>query len=359
MNILQIITSLDSGGAENQLLSLLRAPGLREFNFGVVYLKGDGELMESFQDIGNVEVFDFLSNQPLLIQVYQLMKLVKLKKFDLIHAHLPRAEIVAALSSCGRKVYVSRHNTEQMWPGRSKMLSFILSRIVELRSSTIICISQSTFDYFLRSPETKDPKKLTIIPYGIHKLPSSESKKKILASNNDGLKFFSLSRFVPQKHLDEMISGFLIFAKMSNRRHELHLFGEGALRSYLEQVAGDALNNSIFLHNKTRNVENIYRTFDVFLLSSKYEGFGLVLLEALNFGVPIICSDIPTSREILGDDYPGLYVGGSASSLASKLSSCLDTNFLQKLIGIRDNTLNIYEINSSAILHADLYRSSD
>jgi glycosyltransferase involved in cell wall biosynthesis len=84
-------------------------------------------------------------------------------------------------------------------------------------------------------------------------------------------------------------------------------------------------------------VFDFLRSLDIFVLTSKYEGFGLVLLEAMQVGLPIVASDIAPIREVLGEDFPNLCKVGDEDEFALKImqlkeiSKKIDSLALQNL----------------------------
>jgi len=65
------------------------------------------------------------------------------------------------------------------------------------------------------------------------------------------------------------------------------------------------------------------------VLSSRWEGFGLVLIEAMAHGLPIVSSDLPTSKEILGD-FGLYYENGNVEELARRLEDATHLNWKEK-----------------------------
>lgn len=89
---------------------------------------------------------------------------------------------------------------------------------------------------------------------------------------------------------------------------EFHLYGDGALRSELEEYAGQkGLAGRITFHGYARNLEKAYKQADLMLFLSEYESFGNVVIESILAGTPVICSDIPSLREIFRN-HPGFIV---------------------------------------------------
>jgi hypothetical protein len=130
--ILHVITTIDRGGAENQLLVLAKYQVKNGKKVSIVFLKGKSELESQFLEIG-ATVINSIANKAL---VYQLIFLRNFFKSNnaIVHAHLPRAELLSALSIKKQKFFVTRHNAEPFFPKAPKILSILLSRFVTSRN---------------------------------------------------------------------------------------------------------------------------------------------------------------------------------------------------------------------------------
>jgi len=119
----------------------------------------------------------------------------------------------------------------------------------------------------------------------------------------------AVGRLVPAKGFDILIRAWAA----ATARHpgwRLVIVGEGEQRPLLEaQIRELALTDSVDLPGASANIENFYRDAAIFCLSSRYEGFGLVLLEAMAFGLPVLSTDCEAGpREIIRNDENGLLV---------------------------------------------------
>lgn len=106
----------------------------------------------------------------------------------------------------------------------------------------------------------------------------------------------AFARFSPEKRLDLMIRAFVIATDRADlRQWRLDLYGEGEQRGLLEAtVANLGASDRVAVHPRTSDVEGILRSAKLNLLTSKYEGFGMSVLEAAQCGVPSLafdCSD--------------------------------------------------------------------
>jgi glycosyltransferase involved in cell wall biosynthesis len=138
-------------------------------------------------------------------------------------------------------------------------------------------------------------------------------------SRGTSKKFLAVGRFSYQhKGFDLLIEAFAIFAK-TDKEWTLDIVGEGPEENYFWQlICKHQLEARVKLHPFTNNIQAYYSGAQVYVLSSRWEGFGLVLVEAMAHGLPVVSSDLPTSQEIMGDF--GLYfANGNVEQLARRL----------------------------------------
>lgn len=121
-------------------------------------------------------------------------------------------------------------------------------------------------------------------------------------SNPQAKKFLAVGRFSPRhKGFDILIEAFARFAQ-TNAEWCLEIVGEGPEEPQLRAlIARYELERRITLCPFTKNIQAHYAGASVYVLSSRWEGFPLVLAEAMAHGLPIISSDIPTGVELLQD----------------------------------------------------------
>jgi len=133
-----------------------------------------------------------------------------------------------------------------------------------------------------------------------------------LALRMDGSKrrlLLSVGRLTPQKGFDRLIAAFAAVAR-DFREWDLAILGEGAGRHELEnQVRATGMTDRILLPGRVGNVGDWYAAADLFALTSRFEGFPNVLLEALAYGLPAVSVDCETGpRDIIRHEVDGLLV---------------------------------------------------
>ena len=228
----------------------------------------------------------------------------------IIGVHAPLA---IRLASCRRHLRGTRligwiHNSYEalfgegslyIGPELCKHYEFQLAKL----DHTIVLCRDDAQKYHIPTEVIYKP--LTLVPGA----PSEGTSKKFLAVGR-------FSRL--HKGFDLLIEAFRIFAQ-DNKEWTLDIVGEGVeeplYRKYIKEYQ---LQERIHIHPFTNNIQQYYHEAQAYVLSSRWEGFGLVLVEAMAHGLPIISSNLPTSKEIMGDF--GLYfVNGDVNGMARQM----------------------------------------
>ena len=169
-----------------------------------------------------------------------------------------------------------------------------------------------------------DPKFKPIVIYNPLTLVPAE------ASLGTSKRFLAVGRFSHKhKGFDLLIKAFSIFTK-NNKDWNLDIVGEGPEEElYKELIKENKMEERIIIHPFTNIIQTYYSNAQIYVLSSRWEGFGLVLVEAMAHGLPVISSDLPTSKEIMGDF--GMYFeNGNIEDLAQKLEEATHIDWQAK-----------------------------
>lgn len=149
-------------------------------------------------------------------------------------------------------------------------------------------------------------------------------------STGNSKRFLAVGRFSHlHKGFDLLIDAFHLFAQHDSE-WMLDIVGEGPEeKQYRAKIAEYKLEDRILLHPFTNDIQKYYSQAQVYVLSSRWEGFGLVLVEAMAHGLPVVSSDLPTSKEIMGDF--GLYfTNGDVRELAERLHDATTIDLKKK-----------------------------
>jgi glycosyltransferase involved in cell wall biosynthesis len=130
------------------------------------------------------------------------------------------------------------------------------------------------------------------------------------------------------------------FCSLASRYPDWNLviLGEGALRSVLEaQVLDVGMTNRIFLPGRAGNVGTWYSCADLYVMSSRFEGFPNTLVEAMAYGVPVVSFDCDTGpRDIIRHEVDGLLVQpGDVAGLTETLGQLMGDDALRRKLAGR------------------------
>jgi glycosyltransferase involved in cell wall biosynthesis len=319
--IIHLITTIERGGAEKQLLILTQEQVAQNLDIEIFYLKGIPELKEEFERIG-AKVNSSLANQSFFSQVLEFRRIQRSNNF-FIHTHLPQAELLAALSCKKKSFVISRHNFEPFWPKKPRFISTILSKYVSSRAVHVVAISHAIKDYLLSSNEVPKNLKITVVYYGFN---NQRTKPRSMNQINDmelnstsDFKIGTIGRLVPGKNYQTLLSALAQVCKV-NPRIKLFIVGDGTSKNELLELAQnlDLTGNIIWL-GRTEHIDEFLQKIDLFVFPSLGEGFGLVLLEAMLASKPIIAANNSAIPEVLGASYSGLFPTTDSKILSQKI----------------------------------------
>jgi glycosyltransferase involved in cell wall biosynthesis len=352
VRIAHVITTIERGGAENQLLILCREQVSLGYDIWVIYLKGRPELLDDFRNLG-VKV-QLLQGFMLLSPIYQLRKLAHVHKFDLLHAHLPQSELVASLAFTRVPIVISRHNSEKFYPRGPALVSRAMSLFCLSRATSRIAISESVLRHITIHHERARSHCFHVVYYGFQfdDLPLRPSSKLM----NEKVRILSIGRLVAQKDFATFLHG-LFNLKQHNMKFHASIIGAGNLEKELKSLTHQLdLNDEVSWKGRTKNTNGFYSNSDIFVLTSLYEGFGLVLVEAMNFDLPIVCSRFSAALEVLGENYSGFFEIGDAKELSDKIEWSIYNRNL--LVNQLRNRRKLFDCHGMAKQVDDIYKNT-
>lgn len=154
-------------------------------------------------------------------------------------------------------------------------------------------------------------------PAAVKPAPATNGASPLCMSNGSVKQVLAVGRLGPEKDFGLLLRA---FDKLRHRiPSHLTILGEGGERSSLEALVDElGLDGMVSLPGSVLDTSPFYSAADLFVLSSRFEGFGNVIVEALSHGVPVVSTDCPSGpREILCDGRYGILVPlGDAAALA-------------------------------------------
>jgi glycosyltransferase involved in cell wall biosynthesis len=288
---------------------------------------------------------------------------IRREKADIVHLHLPNpAAAIACLLARPAGALVITWHSDIVRQRRLVRLYKPLERLLLNRCAAIIATSPA---YVASSPVlTEHADRCHLIPFGIYAEQFDDALVDQSAVRELRRRFgsrvvLSVGRLVHYKGIK-----FLIRA-MAKVDAKLVIIGDGPLRADLEREAASAglPDRVVFLGDVDGNLNNYFHASDVFALPSceRSEAFGIVQLEAMACGIPVVNTSIDTGVPYVSPDgVTGLTVASrSPDEMAAALNRLLDDQQLREKMGraARARVFNEFGIVEMAAQTLNLYRS--
>lgn len=260
-----------------------------------------------------------VNNQSFLARIYWLNvglpRFLKKNQVDVIHRVIPELPFLSSIASIFTlhdfmfDFYLS-HEKFKAYLGLKEKVKFWILRFImraALRGENLILVpSQSIADELKSRFPSKDLNVCVTKLATIHKGKTPE--KTVSRQANEGIKIGFIAGFYPHKGHKKAIELMKSITKTeSGKSVKLFFRGSRVYPAYFEEIKAlvekENLGKSIFFEKfkKDISMEDIYHSYDVTLLFSEYEGFGLPGLESQMFNKPVLCSDLSVFRENLSD----------------------------------------------------------
>jgi len=332
VRILHVITTLGVGGAEKHLLMLAGGQRRRGHELHVAYLKGAGELTAAFEGEG-VAVERLHAGGAggggglgeLLAARGRLRRLVARLCPDVVHTHLLKADALGALAADGVPLVASKHNDERAllrWP--VGVVHGLLSR----RVARTIALSDHVAGFVARHGRVPRGR-ITRIYYGIDPAALQPRRGRAEVRAALGLPVAApvlvcVGRLAPQKDHPTLL------AALARLPAEVVLlivggdpFGDGEAR--LKRAAAELrLGERARFLGIRHDVPDLLAASDLFVLPSLWEGLGLVFLEAMAVGLPVVATTVSAIPEVVEDGATGWLVPpGDPERLAATIAQAL------------------------------------
>ncbi len=335
MKIIHAVTSLDKGGAENHVV-MLSSEQKKKNNEIFIFVSKNSYYWLGFLKKVKIYVFKptFFKENNFAYKIYKffqdsycLVKLINKKKPDILHAHLPYMELVSFFSiycsSHKPKFIITKHVDSDFFYGsitqNKTYFGSLFAKIISLKSHKIIAISKAVKNYLILGKFGIKREKIKHIYYGLDNLRFSTKKDfklKKYEINKNYLILGCIARLVPQKSIENLLLSLTYLKKF---KLKLIIVGNGPLKIKLKNYSKKLkVDNQIIWIDFLDDVKKFYNYIDIFVLTSLYEGLGLVFLEAMICKKPIISSNTSAMKEVIKNNYNGILVKPNNPFLLSK-----------------------------------------
>ncbi|MCB0539523.1 MAG: glycosyltransferase [Chitinophagales bacterium] len=350
MRVLQIIPNLTNGGAERLTIDICNALQNKGCEVKLISFGNHNGYGELIKDIDWI-ILNEKSNLRFLRGYYpfaqKLQKIIDNFQPNIIHTHLFEAEIISRSCFYHKAKWFShlhdnmpqlRNLSLQTLLNKKQLINFyekqwLLQKYKNNGGNSFIAISRDTLKY--------GEKVLTPI-CEINYLKNAINYDNFYCKRNfleeTKLKLINIGSFQPKKNQQFLVD----IAKVLKDKEidfELRFLGDGELKSNIqEKVQKLRLQNQVFFEGNVSNVSEYLNKSNLYVHSAYYEPFGLVLLEAMAAGLPVVSLDGKGNRDIMVDGENGYMLQEQDAILfANKIIELWKDRILMNQISVKAN----------------------
>jgi len=350
--VAQCVFDLSRAGAQQVVYHLASLRDREHFRM-VIYGFRDGALSQALRAGGEVvrivpQFVPFFDPSLSL----RLAASFRRERIDLVHTHLFGADLHASIAArCfGNLPVVTTIHSDCHDNWRQRLVAGSLLRSVQ----RIVAVGKRVSDYLVSDWPDLAPK-LSIIPNGVQDLPNASalraSARSLLGLDGADLVIGTVGRLSREKAHSNLLLAFRAVAdRQPNAR--LIILGEGPLRPRLESLRSSlGLGGRVDMPGNLPNASHLIPAFDLFVLSSHWEGLPMALLEAMVAGLPCVCTNVGSVREAIRDPETGRLVPpGEPGALALALLDLIGKPEQGLALGQAARQLVIRDYSASAMV---------
>lgn len=329
IRVLQIIPTLEIGGAEKIALEIAKKIDKDRFQLTTISLYNTEEIDKYKRKYG-LDIITFNKKRGADFGlIFKLTKYIVKQKPHVIHTHLysaPYTFLGAILAKTPIRIHtVHSVAHKELQPKKRKLMKFAYT-FLNYRPVAISKYVEKTIakEYKIRTS------KIININNGIDTKTYSNNNKKLKTRNNKPINIITVSRLEEVKNHKLMIDSFYE-AQKNIQNIRLTIIGDGTLRNDIKnQIKQLKLENKINMAGATDEVANELKRADIYILTSKYEGLPVSVLEAMSSGLPIISTDIEAIDGIVINKNNGLVVPPNVKDISDAIITLATDDKIRK-----------------------------
>jgi glycosyltransferase involved in cell wall biosynthesis len=343
MKIVQVITLFDSiYGAQKHVLDL--SEGLTIKNHKVLIVTGKKGKISKIAESKKIDVIEFSSLKrefnffSEIRFIINFIKFLKIEKPDYVHSHSSKAgflvRLVCFFMNVPNSFTAHGWSFEDGIPFIRRSFYRIIETLIGFISYKIIAVSEFGKKY-ATNLKVVNPQKIEVIPYGVKKQEKLINK----SYTNRPLILIMVAGFREQKDHKTL---FYALLKLKDLNWEIYFVGDGPFEDEFKMFAvKNGIIEKCHFIGSVVDVTNYYLKSDIKILSTKWEGLPISILEALSFGMPVIASDVGGISEEVINDWNGFLVSsGSVLELENTIRFIFNNS--TKIEQMSINSLSLY-----------------
>ena len=336
IKILFLVPNLNIGGAERTIVNLLNGINKKKFICKLMLYKKEGELLKKLKP--HIKVINLSVNNS-GSAIFKIIKHLNFEKPDIVFSTLryPNAAMYISSKLCTSKPKVIIRETNNFTAAglKTNPIEIFVSWCYRNADKVISLSKGVALDLRKRHKISKNKIQTIYNPVDI-KYIRNEGKKKLNIkiprdfNNKSKFKMISVGSLEIQKGHDILIKS---LKKIKNIDFYLFIVGKGSQKKSLERLIYNCeLTDRIFLMGELKNPYNLISKSDLFILPSRWEGFGHVIVESMALGTPVLSSNCKSGpNEIITNNINGkLYPFNSQTALIRGIQEIYKDDSLRK-----------------------------
>ena len=304
-----VVSGLSSGGVESFILNFFSQINLVEKydKYIITHNNPSLEVQNKFESLG-FKIFTVPSKKESIYKnIKSINKIFYENKFDIVHSHMAKSNFIIMKLAKKNKVplrIAHSHQSMKIDSGYKKVMYKILQYLNRKYANKFLGCSKDALIYGFGDKVLSNKYSSLVVlnaidlkKFKFNSTYRNELKKKYNISEDDII-IGSIGRFTYQKNhqfLLELINKLV----NSNEKFKLLLIGEGELKDdYFKYIKENHLEHNIILETPKNDIYKYYSVFDIFVFPSRFEGLGIVIIEAQASGLKcMISKNIPADVE--------------------------------------------------------------
>ena len=328
-NIAILIPTINAGGAEKQaslLASLLSA----KYKVCVILYSGEAKTNEANVkrlEEANISVFKLVGST--FSKISELKSILKGNNIDCLFNYLTKPNFIGAIAAKKAgvpNIYNGIRNSRIDW------WKLILERFAHNRYATATIYNCYSGEEYFSSKGLKKEKAI-VIPNCFPNI-----SEPILREDKEVKHIVTVGRFVPQKDYKTIITTIAELVKL-RQDFVMDIIGYGEeeqnIRGWIKEFD---IEKYINIYIRPNNVQDIVRDADIYLSTSLFEGTSNSIMEALNWSLPVVATNVGDNNHLVIDGVNGtLHPVGDARGMAESIARLLENSELRNRFGLASN----------------------
>ena len=361
MNIMFLIFSFNTGGIERLIIDMSQAMADGGNSVSLCIINEDFEpgLLKKLDDrVETVRLGRKMGEKSYFKYMQKLSREVKSRRVDILHCQGINCVLFSAMAKMLSPKLVVLNTVHDV--GNYSSYPTLKIKLQNLFLDETIAISHAVEKEI--TDRGQNPKKVALI-YNAVDLSRFNLKKRPFDGSN--VTIGNVARFFPGKKGQDILVEAVKDKSNINCRFAGAVFKgqEEAFRKIHNYVNDNGMGNRVEFCGNVEDIPAFLDTLDIFVLPSRFEGFGIALIEALACGIPVIASDIDGPREIFklasedGIDIGRTFRSGDNEELAHMLENCIECYDSFDAVSLRNFAKRHFSMETMVDKHLELYKT--